>query len=292
MKCIVSGGTGFIGHQIVARLRQDRHDVDVWSRHASAPYQWDPVAGPPSIESVGKQDVVIHLAGEPVAQRWNEEVKRRIFDSRVLGTRHLVDVIALVTDKPKLLICASAIGIYGDRGDEILTESSPLGEGFLADACRGWEAEADRATEFGLRVVKLRIGIVLGKGGGALARMLPAFKLCAGGRLGSGKQWMPWVHVDDVTDMVAYAIKSDAVAGVLNATSPNPVRNADFTRALARAVHRPAILPIPPLALKLAFGELGRHMLDSARVIPEAAMQAGFRFCHPELHAALRDLLE
>jgi hypothetical protein len=235
-------------------------------------------------------DAVIHLAGEPVAQRWNADVKRRIRDSRVLGTRSLVEAIGRVQHKPRVLVCASAIGYYGDRGDEVLTESSKPGSGFLVDVCRGWEAEADRAAEFGLRVIKLRIGFVLGKEGGALARMVPAFRAFVGGRLGSGKQWMPWIHVFDVAEMFVHAVESE-ISGVWNATSPNPVTNAIFTREMGRAVHRPALFPVPPFALKLAFGEMGQHMLDSARVIPDAALKANFQFRYPELGPALHDLL-
>jgi uncharacterized protein len=297
MKCIISGGTGFIGRRIVDRLLQDGHYVGVWSRQpgkekrtAVASFTWDPLRGEPPAESVNTMDAVIHLAGEPVAQRWNDAVKGRIRDSRVLGTRRLVDAIGRAQHKPKVLVCASAIGWYGDRGDEVLTEASTPGDGFLADVCRGWEAEADRAAEFGLRVVKLRIGFVLGKDGGALARMAPAFRLFAGGRLGSGKQWMPWIHVSDVAEMFVYAVEND-IAGVWNATSPNPITNAGFTREMGRTLHRPALFPVPPFALKLAFGEMGQHMLDSTRVIPEAALRADFKFQYPELGPALRDLL-
>jgi uncharacterized protein (TIGR01777 family) len=297
MKCVISGGTGFIGRRIVDRLLRDEHYVGVWSRQpgkekraAVASFTWDPLQGEPPAESLNAMDAVIHLAGEPVAQRWNAEVKRRIRDSRVLGTRALVDAISRVRHKPRVLVCASAIGYYGDRGDEVLTESSSPGSGFLADACRGWEAEADRAAEFGLRVVKLRIGFVLGKGGGALARMVPAFRAFVGGRLGSGKQWMPWIHVGDVAEMFVHAVEND-IAGVWNATAPNPVTNSEFTREMGKALHRPAVFPVPPFALKLAFGELGQHMLDSSRVVPEAALKAGFRFRHPELGPALRDII-
>jgi len=297
MKCVISGGTGFIGRRIVERLLRDQHYVGVWSRQpgresraAVASFSWDPLQGEPPAESLNTMDAVIHLAGEPVAQRWNAEVKRRIRDSRVLGTRALVDAISRVRHKPKVLVCASAIGYYGDRGDEVLTEASTPGSGFLADVCRGWETEAGRATEFGLRVVTLRIGFVLGKNGGALAQMVPAFRAFVGGRLGSGKQWMPWIHVDDVAEMFVHAVEHE-ISGVWNATSPNPVTNAAFTREMGKALHRPAVFPIPPFALKLAFGELGQHMLDSSRVIPEAALKAGFQFHYPDLGPALRDLL-
>jgi uncharacterized protein (TIGR01777 family) len=299
MKCIVSGGTGFIGRRIVDRLLADRHYVGVWSRTPGrekrtgvASFSWDPLQNDPPEESLRTMDAVIHLAGEPVAQRWNTEVKRRIRDSRVLGTRRLVDVIARVPHKPKVLVCASAIGIYGDRGDEILTESSKPGSGFLADVCRAWEAEADRAAYFGLRVVKLRIGFVLGADGGALAQMIPAFRAFLGGRLGSGRQWMPWIHADDVAELFVHAAENEAISGVWNATSPNPVTNSVFTRELASTLHRPALLPVPPIALRLAFGELAQHMLDSARVVPESALKAGFRFRYPDLAPALRNLLD
>jgi len=172
----------------------------------------------------------------------------------------------------------------------VLTEPSKPGEGFLVDVCREWEAEADRAAEFGLRVVKLRIGFVLGSDGGALGQMLPVFRLGAGGKLGSGKQWMPWIHAADVAEMCVHALERET-SGVWNATSPNPVRNADFTRALAAAVHRPAILPVPRFALKLAFGEFSQQMVDSARVVPEAALKAGYEFRYPELGAALNDVV-
>jgi len=291
MKCVISGGTGFLGRRVVERLKQDGHQVGVWSRKAAAPYNWDPLSGAPSPQSVDGADVVIHLAGETVAQRWNDKVKQRIRDSRVRGTHSLVDTIAAVQNRPKVLVSASAIGFYGDRGDEILTETSAGGSGFLVDVCREWESEADRAQALGLRVVKLRIGFVLGKEGGAMAQMLPAFRLGVGGRLGSGQQWMPWIHAADVVEMVAHAATNAGVSGVWNATSPNPVRNSDFTRELAHAVHRPAIFPVPPFALKILFGELAQHMMDSARVIPEAALKAGFRFRYPEIGAALRELV-
>ena len=297
MKCIISGGTGFIGRRLVNRLLENNHYVGVWSRKpgldrrtAVATHSWDPLAGDPPLESLNGMDCVIHLAGENVAQRWTPDVKRRIHDSRVLSTQRIVDSIERVRHKPKILICASAIGIYGDRGDEILTEASVPGTGFLADTCRAWEAEADRARRLGMRVVKIRIGFVLGKDGGALQKMVPAFRAFVGGKLGSGKQWMPWIHVDDVAEVFAHAVENE-ISGVWNATSPNPVRNTEFTKELARALSRPALFPVPAIALKLAFGEFGQHMLDSARVVPEAALSAGFRFRHPDPGEALRNIL-
>jgi len=289
MRCIVSGGTGFVGRRVVARLRERGHEVAIWSRRAAAPFEWDPLCGEPSPESLEGVDAVVHLAGEPVAQRWNAEVKDRIRDSRVLGTRALVEAIGRLNRKPAVLVSASAIGFYGDRGDEVLTEASAGGQGFLVDVCRGWEAEADGAARFGVRVAKLRIGFVLGKDGGALAQMAPIFRAGVGGPLGSGRQWMPWIHADDVAELFAHAVEAP-VSGVWNATAPHPVTNAEFTRELGKALHRPAVFPVPPFALKLAFGELGQHMLDSARVMPEAATKAGFAFGYPTIDRALAGL--
>jgi hypothetical protein len=296
MKCVVSGGTGFIGRRLVDSLLHKGHYAGVWSRKpgrekraAVQSFFWDPLTGDPSEDSINSMDAIIHLAGETIAQRWNPEVKR-IRDSRVLGTRRLVDAIGRVQHKPKVLVSASAIGFYGDRGDEVLTESSSQGRGFLADVCREWEAEASRAADLGLRVVRLRIGFVLGNDGGALAQMAPVFRAFVGGRLGSGKQWMPCIHASDVADMFVHAVENE-ISGVWNATSPNPVTNTEFTREMGKALHRPAVFPVLPFALKLAFGEMGQHMLDSARVIPEAALKAGFSFRYPNLGPALADLL-
>ena len=297
MKCVISGGTGFIGRRIVKRLLQDGNYVGVWSRKpglekraAVQSFLWNPLDGEPPEESLDKMDAVFHLAGEPVAQRWTAGAKRRIHDSRVLGTRRLVDAIERVPHKPKVLVCASAVGYYGDRGDEVLTESSAPGTGFLADLCREWETEAGRAESFGLRVVKLRIGFVLGADGGALAQLAPVFRAFVGGRLGTGKQWMPWIHVADVAEICLYAAES-GFSGVWNATSPNPVTNAEFTSEMGAVLHRPAIFPAPRFALRLAFGEFGPHMLDSARAVPDAALKASYQFRYPELGPALRSLL-
>ena len=297
MKCMVSGSTGLIGSRIVEYLLRDGHYVGVWSRKPGnekrtgvQSFSWDSLDGEPPEESLDTMDAVFHLAGEPVAQRWSDAAKQRIRDSRVLGTRHLVDAIGRARHKPAVLVCASAVGYYGDRGDELLTESAHAGEGFLTDVCREWEKEASRAVDFGLRVVSLRIGFVLGKQGGALAQMLPAFRAFAGGRLGSGKQWMPWIHVCDVAHMFIYAAES-GLSGVWNATAPNPVTNAEFTRELGKVLHRPTMFAVPAFALRLAFGEFGPHMLDSARAIPDSAFKAGYTFRYPELEPALRNLV-
>ena len=297
MKCVVSGGTGFIGRRIVDLLLRNGHYVGVWSRKpglekrvAVQSFSWDPSHSEPPLESVNGMDAVIHLAGESVAQRWTTEVKRRIHDSRVLGTKRLVDAISRVQHKPGVLVSASAIGYYGNRGDEILTERSAPGTGFLSDLCQSWEREANRAIDLGLRVINLRIGFVLGKDGGAMPQILPAFRAFAGGRLGSGKQWMPWIHVHDVARIFVHAVDND-ISGVWNVAAPSPVRNLDFTRELAKAIHRPALIAVPLPVLKIRFGELADHMLDSARVIPEAALKTGFRFEYPDVSSALRQLL-
>jgi uncharacterized protein (TIGR01777 family) len=236
-------------------------------------------------------DCVIHLAGESVAQRWNEDVKRRIRDSRIDGTRHLVASLARLEKPPSALICASATGYYGHRGDEVLTETSAAGTGFLAETCAAWEREAEWAAEIGLRVVRVRIGIVLGREGGALKQMLPPFQLGLGGVLGSGKQWMSWIHADDLVEMLIYAAENEFVGGTLNGVAPNPVTNTDFTRAMGIALRRPVIFPVPEFALRLMYGEMAEVLLSSQRVLPANAPRIGFGFQHPNLQPALQHLL-
>jgi hypothetical protein len=246
---------------------------------------------PPPLNSVPRLDAVVHLAGEPIAQRWTSAAKKRISSSRVEGTRQLVTAIGKLRYKPAVLVSASAIGYYGDRGDETLVERSPWGVGFLPDVCREWEREALRAREFGLRVVTPRIATVLGREGGAMPKMLAPFRLGLGGKFGDGRQWMSWIHIDDLLWLLLFAVENQKVTGALNASSPRPVTNAEFTRTLAAALQRPAILPIPKIALKLALGEMANLFFDSLRVLPEATRQAGFRFKQPKLAGALHSLL-
>jgi uncharacterized protein (TIGR01777 family) len=234
---------------------------------------------------------VIHLAGEPVAQRWDAEVKRRIRDSRILGTRHLVSAISKVKHRPAAFICSSATGYYGGRGDELLNEASSPGKGFLAETCVAWEKEADGAAALGLRVVKIRTGIVLGREGGALAQMLPAFRGFAGGTLGTGKQWMPWIHIDDLVAMYRFAV-SGSFARVLNGTSPNTVTNAKFTAELGKTLHRPAFLQVPSFALHALYGDMAEIVLEGQRAIPAAARDLGFAWKFPALGEALSNLLD
>ena len=298
MKCIVSGGRGFIGRRVVETLLRDGNYVAVWSREpgretrdAVGAFFWDPLGAEPAEESLTDYDAVIHLAGEPVAQRWTAEAKQKIRDSRVLGTKRLVDAIAKVEHKPSVLVCASAVGYYGSRGDEELDESSAAGSGFLAEVCRDWEAEADRALDLGLRVVKVRIGVVLGPDGGALAAMLPPFRAYLGGRMGNGKQWTSWIHLDDLAQMVAWALKAD-VAGAVNAVAPKPVTNSAFTHALGKALGKPAFLQIPAAVLRAGMGEMSDVVLSSMRVLPRVAQAHGFTWKYPELEPALRDCVK
>jgi uncharacterized protein (TIGR01777 family) len=248
---------------------------------------WDAHSPPPN-EAFAGVDAVIHLAGDPVAdRRWDESKRREIRDSRVLGTRFLVEALAAMPTRPKVLVSASAVGYYGDRGDETLDEQSPPAGDFLAQVCVDWEREAMRAETFGMRVARVRIGVVLGRGGGALAKMLTPFRLGLGGRLASGRQWMPWVHLDDVVGILLHAATNESVTGPINATAPTLVTNAEFTQALARALHRPAMFPMPGFMLKLIMGEFGEIVLASQKVIPAVAQRTGYSFQHPEIGPAL-----
>jgi uncharacterized protein (TIGR01777 family) len=249
-----------------------------------------PLARNPSSEALNSADAIIHLAGEPVAQRWTPETKQRIYASRVEGTRNLVNAISKNAHRPPVLVCASAIGIYGSRGDEILKEDSRPAEDFLARVVVDWENAAQSAEALGIRVVNLRFGVALGNGG-ALAKMLPPFKLGIGGRLGSGNQWTSWIHIDDAVSLILFAMENGQVRRAVNATAPHPVTNAQFTRELARVLHRPAIFPVPPFALRLMFGEMAEVVLASQRVLPAAAQAAGFEFRYSDLAPALANLL-
>jgi uncharacterized protein (TIGR01777 family) len=279
----------------VPELRRQGHAVHVLGRHPIEGLAFSPwnscSSAPPPAASLELADAIIHLAGEPVAQRWNPEVKQRIRDSRINGTRSIVHGLSTQSKRPAVLISGSAIGFYGDRGDEVLTESSARGPGFLADVCAEWENAADVAAALGIRVVKLRTGIVLGKDGGAFHQMLPPFKLGLGGRLGSGRQWMSWIHIHDMVGLIVFALTGSTVSGPLNCTAPNPARNLDFTAVLAKALHRPAVAPVPPFALKMMFGEMAGVLLGSERAIPKAAEDAGYRFQFDELGPALADLV-
>jgi uncharacterized protein (TIGR01777 family) len=262
---------------LVAKLEESGHTVLRLGRDVAKDL-------PPAVAL----DAVVHLAGEPVSQRWNDAVKQRIRDSRIEGTRKLVQALARLEKKPRVLVSASAVGLYGERGEQLLAESAGAAEGFLADVCRGWETEAGKAAGLGMRVVKIRIGLVLGRDGGALAKMLLPFQLGLGARLGSGRQWMSWIHLDDLVGMIQFGLTNDAASGAWNGVAPNPVTNAEFTRQLGAAVHRPAFFVAPEFLVKLGAGEMAQILFFSQRCVPAAPLAAGFRFQYPELGPALR----
>lgn len=297
MNIALTGASGFLGSAVVRALLEDGHTLSALGRSrgalppAVAFHQWNAMSGVPAREAREGAQAVIHLAGEPVAQRWNAEVKRRIRDSRVTGTRNLVSGLLAVEKPPEVLVSASAVGIYGSRGDEALSEDSPPGAGFLAEVCQEWEAEAQRASQAGIRVVALRIGIVLGRGGGALKAMLPPFRMGLGGPLGAGNQWMPWIHLEDITGLIRHAIETRTLNGPLNATAPAPVTNREFTRTLGRVLRRPAFMPVPEFAIRLLYGEMASVVLASQRVLPQKALASGYRFRFENLEEALRDVL-
>lgn len=299
MKTLVTGGTGMVGPRVLRMLDKPT----VVSRNPDRARQsighlagrivgWDPLGGPPPAEAFEGVEAVFHLAGESVAEgRWTAAQKARIRDSRVIGTRNLVQGMRQAATKPAVLVSASAVGYYGDRGEEELTESASPGRDFLADVCVAWEKEAYAAEELGVRVVTERTGIVLGAGGGALAKMLTPFKLGAGGPLGNGRQWMPWVHVTDLARLYLHAAEHASIRGPLNAVAPNPVRNSEFTKALGRQLRRPAFMPAPYIGLRLLFGEFAQVLFASQRVIPKVALDTGFTFQYPDIAAALKEIL-
>lgn len=302
MRYLVTGATGFIGKRLLSRL----DDPVVLSRDPTRAQAalgndrvkilaWDAEGDKPPADAFQDVDAVFHLAGEPIAEgRWNADKKRRLRESRVAGTRHLVAAVAaLPADRrPKVLVSASAVGYYGDRGDELLTEQTPPADSFLAEICVAWEREAAAARQLGLRVCMPRIGIVLGQGGGALAQMVPAFKSWAGSRLGTGKQYVPWIHLDDLVELLLFC-SEQPIEGAVNATAPHPVTNAEFTTALADCLGAPRLLPpVPAFVLRTMLGEFGQVLLHSQRVIPQAAQNAGFTFRFPTITAALNDILK
>jgi len=253
---------------------------------------WDPERGELDTSPLEGIDAVVHLAGETIAERWTRAKKERIRASRVEGTRLLVDGLKSLSKPPSVLVGSSAVGFYGSRGDEDLDEASGPGTGYLPEVCQAWEAATARASELGMRVVNLRTGIVLSTKGGALAKMLLPFKLRLGGPVGSGKQWMSWAHIDDVVGGYHFALHQADLSGVANLTAPKPARNAEFTKALGRALGRPAFLPAPGFALKLVFGEMAQDLLlDGQKVLPRRLESAGYRFQHPDLGAALTDVI-
>jgi uncharacterized protein (TIGR01777 family) len=296
MRVAVTGSTGLIGGALVERLRGDGHQVVRLVRRpprAGDEVRWDPESRSVDAAALDGMDAVVHLAGENVAGRWTDEKKRVIRRSRIDSTRLLADTLARRAHPPRVLVCASAVGFYGNqRGDEVLHEGSSAGSDFLAGVVREWEEASGPATRADIRVVKLRLGVVLSARGGALAKMLLPFRLGAGGRIGSGRQWMSWISLEDAVEVAVRAIVDDALRGPVN-TVAGAVTNADFTRALARALHRPAIIPVPTLGLKLVYGSemVEGTLLASQRTEPRRLLEAGHRFHHPQLPDALRAAL-
>jgi len=288
MRVTVTGGSGLIGSRLVALLRARGDEVTVLGRSGTdgAP-AWDPLAAPAPAAALEGCDAVIHLAGEPIAQRWSPAVREAISASRRTGTANLVAGIEALAQRPRVLVSANAVGYYGDRGAELLTEASTPGTGYLAEVCVAWEHAALRARDLGLRVCVLRTGVVLDRHGGALAKMLPPFRLGVGGPVAGGRQYVSWIAVDDLAALYAAALDDQRYEGPFNATAPAPVTNAELSRALGRVLHRPAIAPVPAAALRLLYGAMAEIVTDSQNAIPERALALGHSFRHATLEGAL-----
>jgi uncharacterized protein len=297
MKILVTGSSGLIGSALVPVLSAGSHQVTRLARPKTRPgadqVVWDPDAGRLDPATVDGFDAVVHLAGENIAsRRWTIEQKRRLHQSRVKSTRLLAETLAQLSHPPRTLVCASAIGYYGDRGDELLSEESPPGSGFLPGICREWEEAADLAAGRGIRIVRLRLGAILSVAGGALARMLPPFKAGLSGVIGSGHQYMSWIAIDDVSGVIQHALANESLSGPVNAVAPQPVTNREFTKTLGRVLGRPTLLAVPSFALRIAVGEMADALLlASTRAVPARLQSSGYTFRYPELEGALRHLL-
>ena len=296
MNILVTGASGLVGSSLVTFLTGRGNRVIELQRHsAGSPSDgatWNVRTGQIELSPAGPLDAVVHLAGENIAQRWTPAAQERIRSSRIDGTRLLSEALAKLPQRPQVLVCASATGIYGDRGDEILDEQSPPGTGFLAEVCRAWEAATAPAETGGIRVVHLRFGVVLTPRGGALAKMLPPFRLGLGGPVGSGRQWWSWIALDDLLGAIRHALANEQLRGAVNAVAPSPVTNREFAKTLGAVLRRPAFLPAPAFALKLLLGQMAKEaLLASARVQPAKLQATGFHFQFPELEPALRHLL-
>ena len=285
----VTGGTGMIGRRVVDALMARGDEVTVLSRSAPGTVHWeDPASGPPPPEALAGSDGIVHLLGENVAQRWTKAAKRRIRESRELGTRNLVEGLSRLADddRPDALVSMSAIGFYGARGDEAVDESAPPGDDFLAGVVQAWEAEARKAETLGMRVAISRTGVVLAPNGGALAKMLPPFKLGVGGPVAGGRQYLPWVHLDDVVGALLFLL--DRGSGTYNVAAPEPVTNKELSKALGRALRRPAMMPVPALAIRTLYGEMAWIVTTGVRAVPKRLLEDGYAFARPDLDDALR----
>lgn len=307
MRITISGATGLIGTAVIERLRRRDAEITVLSRDPEkaqrrlgvepgldgglTAVRWDPMREPAPVQALSGRDAVVHLAGEEVAQRWSGDAKSAIRDSRVLGTRNLLSSLRQASPRPAALISASAIGIYGARREEPLDEDASHGRGFLAEICEEWESEAQAASQLGVRVAIMRIGVVLSARGGALAKMLPPFKMGVGGPVAGGRQFVSWIHLDDLTGLFLAAIEHESWSGPINATAPEPVTNWQLSKALGKALHRPSLLPVPAAALKLLYGEMSEIVTTGQRVLPAKALISGYEFEHPGLDEALRSAL-
>jgi uncharacterized protein len=300
MRVAVTGATGLIGTKLTHALKRRGDRVTVLSRDPEGArmslgdveaHAWRTPHEPAPVSALAGRDAVVHLAGENLAQRWSDAVRHRIHMSRELGTRNLVAGLRATEERPRVLVSASGVDYYGDRGDEEITEESAPGEGFLAELCVTWEREAQAAEELGLRVTRMRTAMVLVKSGGALAKMLPFFKLGLGGPVAGGDQYVPWIHVDDLVGLYLAAIDGDAWGGPINACAPTPVTNRDFSHALGRALHRPAIAPVPEAAVRALYGDMAQVVTAGRRAVPARALALGYTFAYPDLDGALRDAL-
>jgi uncharacterized protein (TIGR01777 family) len=300
MRVAVTGATGLIGSRIVRALQARGDEVTVLSRDALRArealgdvdaHTWTPLDGPAPAAALSGRDGVVHLAGEPVAQRWSDAARRRIRDTRELGTRNLVDGLGAADPCPSVLVSASGVDYYGPHGDEPLTEDSPPGDDFLAGVCVAWEREARAARDLGLRVVNVRTAVVLDAAGGALGKMLPFFRLGIGGPVAGGRQYLPWIHADDIVGIYLAALDDESWNGPVNASTPDPPTNREFSRALGNALRRPAFAPIPGLAVRLLYGDMAEIVTEGKRIVPARALEHGYAFRHTELEPALRDAL-
>lgn len=296
MRVAVSGASGLVGSALMPVLTSAGHEVRPMVRpggnRAPGSIAWDPEASSLELAALEGVDAVVHLAGESIASRWTDDRKRRIRESRVKGTRLVAESIARLATRPSVLVCASAVGVYGPRGSEPLDETAASGTGFLAEICRAWESAADPARAANIRVVHTRFGMILSDKGGALAKMLTPFKLGVAGKVGSGDQYMSWIALDDVVGAIQHALGTTDLSGPVNTVAPTPVTNLEFTKTLGRVLSRPTVLPMPAFAARLLFGEMAQELLLSGqRAVPARLLAAGFRFRHPELEEALRSLL-